>query len=93
VQATRISLPRCVCVPDAQGGLPAGPRVLYVLGTRTGLGRIVRTAYRGTPGDQPAGFASLGRKMALPETTALALRAPLPLPAGLPGEGEGEGEG
>ena len=26
VQATRISLPRCVCVPDAQGGLPAGPR-------------------------------------------------------------------
>ena len=36
-------------------------------------------------GDKPAGFASLGRKMALPETTALALRAPLPLPAGLPG--------
>jgi hypothetical protein len=56
---------------------------------RTGLGRFVRTAYRGTPGDQPAGFASLGRKMALPETTALALRAPLPLPAGLPGSGSG----
>ena len=36
-------------------------------------------------GDKPAGFASLGRKMALPETMALALRAPLPLPAGLPG--------
>ena len=36
-------------------------------------------------GDKPAGFASFGRKMALPETTALALRAPLPLPAGLPG--------
>ena len=37
-------------VPEAQGGLPPGPRVLYVLGTRTSLGRTVRTAYRGTPG-------------------------------------------
>ena len=27
-----------------------GPRVLYVLGTRTSHGRTVRTAYRGTPG-------------------------------------------
>ncbi len=38
-------------VPEAQGGLPPGPRVLYVRGTRTSLGRTVRTAYRGTPGD------------------------------------------
>ena len=36
-------------------------------------------------GDKPAAFAALGRKMALPETTALALRASLSLPAGLPG--------
>ena len=79
--------------------MPRGRYVQYVYRmrisaprtVRTGLGRIVRTAYRGTPGDQPAGFASLGRKMALPETTALALRAPLPLPAGLPGSGSGSG--
>ena len=37
-------------VAEAQGGLPPGPRVLCVLGTRTSLGRTVRTAYRGTPG-------------------------------------------
>ena len=30
--------------------MPPGPRVLYVLGTRTSLGRTVRTAHRGTPG-------------------------------------------
>ena len=30
--------------------MPPGPRVLYVLGTRTSLGRTVRTACRGTPG-------------------------------------------
>ena len=30
--------------------MPPGPRVLYVLGTRTSHGRTVRTAYRGTPG-------------------------------------------
>jgi predicted esterase len=36
-------------------------------------------------GDAPRAFAALGRKMALPETAALALRAPLPLPAGLDG--------
>ena len=37
-------------VPEAQGGLPPGPHVQYVLGTRTRLGRWVRTAYCGTPG-------------------------------------------
>ena len=37
-------------VPEAQGGLPPGPHVQYVLGTRTSLGRWVRTAYCGTPG-------------------------------------------
>ena len=31
--------------------MPPGPRVLYVRGTRTSLGRTVRTACRGTPGD------------------------------------------
>ena len=30
--------------------MPTGRHVLYVLGTRTSLGRAVRTAYRGTPG-------------------------------------------
>ena len=37
-------------MPEAQGGLPPGPRVLYVLAARTSHGRTVRTAYRGTPG-------------------------------------------
>ena len=37
-------------VPEAQGGLPQGCRVLYVLGTRTSLGRWVRTGNCGTPG-------------------------------------------
>ena len=37
-------------VPEAQGAVPTGPRVLYVLGTRTSLGRTVRTAHRGTAG-------------------------------------------
>ena len=32
--------------------MPPGPHVLYVLGTRTSLGRSVRTAYRGTPGGE-----------------------------------------
>ena len=36
-------------------------------------------------GDTPAPFARLGKTMALPETSALALQAPLPLPAGLDG--------
>lgn len=36
-------------------------------------------------GDAPRAFARLGQQMALPQTTALALRAPLPLPAGLDG--------
>ena len=31
--------------------MPPGPHVQYVLGTRTSLGRWVRTAYCGTPGD------------------------------------------
>ena len=36
-------------VPEAQGGLPSGPHVLYVLGSRTSLGRSVRTAHRRSP--------------------------------------------
>ena len=47
----RVPASRVVYVPEAQGGLPPGPRVLYVRGTRTSLGRTIRTAYRGTPGD------------------------------------------
>ena len=39
-------------VPEAQGGLPPGPHVLYVRGTRTSLGRWVRTGYRGHPGEK-----------------------------------------
>lgn len=58
---------------EPQAASPAEPQARNMLLLLHGLG------------DQPAGFASLGRKMALPETTALALRAPLPLPAGLPG--------
>ena len=46
----RVPASRVGYVPEAQGGLPPGPRVLYVRGTRTSLGRWVRTAYRGTPG-------------------------------------------
>ena len=46
----RVPASRVLYVPDAQGGLPPGPHVLYVLGTRTSLGRTVRTAYRGNPG-------------------------------------------
>ena len=46
----RVPASRVGYVLEAQGGLPPGPRVLYVLGTRTSLGRTVRTAYRGTPG-------------------------------------------
>ena len=46
----RIPASRVGYVPEAQGGLPPGPRVLYVRGTRTSLRRWVRTAYRGTPG-------------------------------------------
>ena len=47
----RVPASRVGYVPEAQGGLPPGPRVLYVRGTRTSLGRTVRTAYRGTPGE------------------------------------------
>ena len=46
----RVPASRVGYVPKAQGGLPPGPRVLYVLGTRSSLGRTVRTAHRGTPG-------------------------------------------
>ena len=46
----RVPASRAGYVPDAQGGLPPGPHVLYVRGTRTSLGRLVRTAYRGNPG-------------------------------------------
>ena len=46
----RVPASRVAYVPDAQGGLPPGPHVLYVLGTRTSLGRTVRTAYRANPG-------------------------------------------
>ena len=34
-------------------------------------------------GDEPEPFAKFARQMALPQTAALALRAPLPLPAGI----------
>ena len=46
----RVPASRVGYAPDAQGGLATGPRVLYVPGTRTSLGRTVRTAYRGNPG-------------------------------------------
>ena len=46
----RVPASRVGYVPDAQGGLPPGPHVQYVLATRTGLGRWVRTAYCGNPG-------------------------------------------
>ena len=46
----RVPASRVLYVPDAQGGLPPGRHLLYVLGTRTSLGRTVRTAYRGNPG-------------------------------------------
>ena len=46
----RVPASRVGSVPEAQGGLPPGPHVLYVRGTRTSLGRWVRTAYRGNPG-------------------------------------------
>jgi predicted esterase len=36
-------------------------------------------------GDTPRPFAKLAERLALPQTSALALRAPLPLPAGLDG--------
>lgn len=41
---------------------------------------------RGHPGDLPAPFAQLARKLALPQTASLALRAPLPLPADIEGD-------
>ena len=55
--AYRLRVPAsCVgYVPEAQGGLPPGPRVLYVLATRTSHGRTVCTAYGGTPGEPKGG--------------------------------------
>ena len=44
----RVPASRVGYVPEAQGGLPPGPHVQYVLGTRTSLGRTVSTAHRGT---------------------------------------------
>ena len=46
----RVPASRIGYVPDAQGGSPPGPHVLYVRGTRTSLGRWVRTGYCGNPG-------------------------------------------
>ena len=43
----RVPAARVLYVPEAQGGLPPGPHVLYVLGVRASLGRAVRTAFRG----------------------------------------------
>ena len=51
----RVPVSRVGYVPEAQGGLPPGPHVLYVLGTRTSLRRWVRTAYCGTPGQRQHG--------------------------------------
>ena len=56
----RVPASRVVYVPEAQGGLPPGPHVQYVLGTRTSLGRWVRTAYCGTPGVEAVRQALLG---------------------------------
>ena len=41
-------------VPKAQGSFPPRRHTLYVRGTRTSLGRAVRTAYRGTTGRRRA---------------------------------------
>ena len=43
----RVPTSRVGYVPEAQGGVPPGPHVLYVRGTRTSHRRTVRTAYRG----------------------------------------------
>jgi len=44
----RVPASRVLYVPEAQGGLPPGPHVPCVLGTRASLGRSVRTARGGT---------------------------------------------
>ena len=46
----RVPASRVGYVLEAQGGFSLGPHVQYVLATRTGLGRWVRTAYCGNPG-------------------------------------------
>ena len=45
----RVPASRVGYVLEAQGGFSLGPHVQYVLATRTGLGRWVRTAYCGNP--------------------------------------------
>ena len=52
----RVPASRVGYVPEAQGGLPPVPHVLCVLGTRTSLGRSVRTAF---PGYHPRWEASV----------------------------------
>ena len=47
----RVPASRVGYVLEAQGGFSLGPHVQYVLATRTSLGRWVRTAYCGTPGE------------------------------------------
>ena len=49
----RVPASRVGYVLEAQGGFSLGPHVQYVLATRTGLGRWVRTAYCGTPTGLP----------------------------------------
>ena len=49
------------CVLEAQGGEPPGPHALYLLGTRTRLGRAVRTAHRG---DHPRSRCAAARQSA-----------------------------
>ena len=49
---------------------PQGPAYLYVRGTRTSLGRWVRTAYRGHPGAQEA--SELDAKRAIDQGSRLA---------------------
>ena len=47
--AYRLRVPACRVryAPEAQGGLPPGPHVLYALGTRTRLARTGRAAFPG----------------------------------------------
>ena len=70
----RVPASRVVYVPEAQGGLPPGPHVQYVRGTRTSLGRWVRTAYRGTPGYDKA--SQIAKKAHKEGTTLLQAGGP-----------------
>ena len=60
----RLPASRVGYVPEAQGAVPPGPRVLYVLGTHTSLGRSVRTAHRGTAGARGGHWERLPRRPA-----------------------------